>query len=442
MAVITRFAPSPTGYLHVGNIRTALVNWLYARNHNGKFILRIDDTDTERSKQEYVDGIMRDLEWLGLTWDAVYYQSKRMDMYEAAKEKMIKSGRLYDCYESTEELEVKKKTLLSRNLPPIYDRSALRLTVEQKKELSATKRPHWRFMLNEKPIKWNDGVRGEMSFDPKNMSDPILVRENGTMTYMIASVVDDIDLEITDIIRGEDHITNSAVHIQMFEALGSPLIPHFSHLSRIRSKEGEISKRYGGFDVASLRETGIQPLTILSFLAKLGTSDPIECFKTHDELIKSFDIGKFSKAPSTYDVTDLERLNTKLVHSLSFAEIKDQLKNSAIDEHFWLQVRANLKTVADVEVWWNICKENVTPEIMDKDFNSKLMEILPPEPWSEETFNVWVNEAKNKLNKSGQDLYMPIRLSLTALKHGPELKKLLPLLGRDKVIGRLQGKAC
>lgn len=438
MSVITRFAPSPTGYLHVGNIRTALVNWLYARACGGKFILRIDDTDIERSKSEYTDAIMRDLEWLGLHWDEVHYQSKRTEVHEAAKNKMIQDGRLYPCYESTEELEVKKKTALSRNLPPIYDRSALKLTAEQKAEYAANGvNPHWRFLMNESQIKWEDGIKGPIHFDPKHISDPVLIRADGTMTYMIASVADDIDLNITHIIRGEDHITNSAVHMQMFEALGAKA-PNLSHLALIQSKTGEISKRIGGFDIASLRKAGLHPMAINSFLAKLGSSASIEYRKTLDELIKEFSISNFSKSPTNYDIVELERINTKLTHSLSYKEAVNMMPED-ITEEFWDKVRPNLETISDIKDWWIICCKDLDPNNPDVQFTTEAANHLPQGSLDENTWSAWIASIKAATGRNGKDLFMPIRIALTGMDHGPELKNLLPILGREKVIKRLQG---
>jgi glutamyl-tRNA synthetase len=436
MSLITRFAPSPTGYLHVGNVRTCLINWLHARANNGKFILRIDDTDKERSKQEYTDAIKRDLEWLGLTWDAIYHQSERVDLYEEAKKKYIDSGRLYPCNESAEELDVKKKTLLSRNLPPIYDRSALKLTAEEKAQM---KNPHYRFFISDNQINWEDGIRGHMHFDPKNISDPILIRGDGSMTYAIASVVDDIDLKISDIIRGEDHISNSAVHIQMFEALGA-IPPKFAHLSLLKTKEGEISKRLGGFDIASLREAGIHPLAVLSFLAKLGSSDPLEYRLSHQELISEFALKKYGKAPANYDVVELQRINTKLVHHMPFEMAKPYFDIQQIDESFWNSVKLNLNTVKEIDVWWKICKENFTPIITDAEFTKTASTLLPSGNWDNDTWNTWVQAIKTATGKSGKDLFMPIRLALTGMDNGPELKTLLPILGREKTVARLCGK--
>lgn len=439
MTVITRFAPSPTGHLHVGNIRTALVNWLYTRNKGGKFILRIDDTDRERSKQEYVDGIKRDLEWLGLGWDEIQFQSKRMDLHEEAKNKLIESGRLYPCYESQEELEVKKKSLLARNLPPIYDRSALKLTSEQKQEFAAKGiKPHYRFLINEEMIEWTDGIRGALHFDPKHIADPVLVRADGTMTYAIASVADDIDLKITEIIRGEDHLSNSAVHVQMFKALGATP-PSFAHLSLLKGKDAEISKRLGGFEIAALRDLGYHPMAILSFLAKLGSSDPIEFRPTHDELIHDFNISKYGKAPANYDETELERVNAKLIHNSSFQYVKPYLKHE-IDEKFWDIVKTDLTNFNDLGIWWDVCTKEINPEGVELDFTKAAAELLPKTNWDNNTWDNWMKAVKDATGRSGKNLFMPIRQALTGMDHGPELKVLIHLLGYDKTYSRLQGR--
>lgn len=440
MTVKTRFAPSPTGYLHVGNVRTALVNWLFAKSQGGKFMLRIDDTDVERSKEEFVDGIKEDLKWLGLNWDEIHFQSQRMALYEAAKKRLIEQGRLYPCYESQEELEIKKKILLNRNLPPIYDRSALKLSKEQREELEAKGiRPHWRFYIEDKDISWVDGVRSEIKFEAKNISDPVLIRADGSMTYMIASVVDDIDFEISTIIRAEEHITNSAIQIQMFEALAAKA-PNMAHLSLIKSKEGKISKRLGGYDIKSMREEGIHPIAILSFLAKLGTSDAIEFRKSHAELEREFSLKKFNKAIATYDIQELERVNTKLVHHLNYQEVQSILPQY-IDESFWEKVKTNLNKVNEVLDWWKVCNELLQPVIMDLEFTKEASQMLPNGDWDAGTWNEWISLVKSTTGKSGRDLFMPIRLALTGMEHGPELKNLLPLLGREKAFERLNGRA-
>jgi glutamyl-tRNA synthetase len=442
--VITRFAPSPTGFLHVGNVRTALINWLYSRAQGGKFILRIDDTDTERSKDEYVEGIKRDLTWLGLTWDSMEYQSKRLPYYEEAKQRLITSGRLYPCYESPEELELKRKALLGRNLPPIYDRAALKLTTTDKAEFEAKGiKPHWRFLLADKQLAWTDQVRGEISFQARDISDPILIRADGSMTYMLASVVDDVEMRITHIIRGEDHITNSAIQVQMFEALGATP-PSLGHVSLLRSDSAGISKRTGGFDIHSLRQQDIEAMAINSFLSKLGTSDPISARKTLEEVISDFDIHKFGKAVVNYDPEDLLRINTKLLHELDYSKAAERFKEldiEDVDEDFWYAVRPNLHKLTDIKEWLEICKQPFAPhiELQEKDFLKQAIEMLPKGQWDNTTWHQWMESLKNTTGRSGKNLFMPLRKALTAKTSGPELAVLILLLGRDKVIARLQG---
>jgi glutamyl-tRNA synthetase len=440
MTIITRFAPSPTGLLHVGNVRTALINYLYARANKGKFILRIDDTDKERSTKDFEYAIKEDLEWLGLEWDEEYHQSDRTDLYEAAKEKMIESGRLYPCYETQEELEVKKKIALSRNLPPIYDRSGLSINEGMKENFKEKgMNPHYRFLMSKEHISWNDIIRGNINFDPKNISDPVLVKADGNMTYMIASVVDDIDLNITHIIRGEDHITNSAVHAQMFDAL-SAKSPNFGHLSLIRSEDGKISKRSGGFDISNLRDAGLHPMSIISYLAKIGSSDPIEYRKNLSEIIKEFNLNKFSKSSATYDIEDLERINTKLTHNLTFEEAKIQTSfPDYIEKSFWDQIRPNLKKSSDIVDWWKICNENIRADLSgaDQQFVSIASNYLPETEWGDTTWNEWIEKLKSQTDRKGKELFMPIRKALTGMEYGPELKALLPILGKKKTKERL-----
>ena len=437
MTVITRFAPSPTGYLHVGNVRTALINWLFARANGGKFILRIDDTDLERSKQEYTDGIFRDLEWLGLHWDEVHYQSKRTELHEHVKNQLIDAGRLYPCFETTEELEIKKKTALARNMPPIYDRAALKLDKARIAELMTQTSPHYRFLMHEGPIDWHDNIKGNVHFEGRNIGDPVLIRANGTMTYMIASIADDVDLKITDIIRGEDHITNSAVQIQMFEALkANP--PNLSHLALLQAKDGEISKRIGGFDIATLASNDIHPMSINSFLAKIGTSQPTEFRRSLKELVDEFSLSNFNKAPTTYHLVELERINEKLTHNLSYQEAKDYLDDK-IDEEFWSQVQPNLKSIKDADMWWKICRTPLEPSSPDLDFTTQAAELLPAGEFDETTWNLWTKKLIEATGRKGKDLFTPLRLALTGQEQGPELRNLLPMIGRNKVLQRLRG---
>ncbi|MCD6035134.1 MAG: glutamyl-tRNA ligase [Rickettsiales bacterium] len=444
MTVISRFAPSPTGYLHVGNVRTALVNWLYTRSKNGKFLLRLDDTDKERSKEEYVEGIKRDLAWLGLTYDGVERQSDRFPRYKEVVDQLTKEGRFYPCYETQEELEIKRKMLLSRGLPPIYDRAALKLTDAQKAQFEKEgRKAHWRFKLAPTPMQWQDEVRGEIRFEAENLSDPILIREDGTPTYMLPSAVDDFDMGITHVVRGEDHITNTAIQIQIFEALGNHM-PSFAHLSLIKSKDEKISKREGGFDIATLREEGIEAMSIASFFAKLGTSDPIEVKESLEQLIAEFDIKRFSKAQALYDKEELVRLNSKLVHQMPFASAKERLKAMGlthVDEAFWDSVRPNLQTLAEIKDWWNICKEAITPAIEDAEFARQAAGLLPEGNWDSTTWHEWVEKVKGSTGRKGKQLFMPLRKALTARESGPELAAILPLIGRERAVRRLHGEA-
>ncbi len=441
MTVITRFAPSPTGLLHIGNVRTALICYLIAQKEGGQFMLRIDDTDMERSKEEYVDNIKQSLEWLGLKWDFMARQSERFDRYEEIKKQFIAAGRLYPCYESAEELDMKRKMLINRGLPPIYDRSAMKLTDAEKAKFEQEgKKPHWRFKLDENtPIEWNDLVRGHIHFDAKNLSDPILIREDGSYTYMLPSTIDDVDFKITHITRGEDHISNTAIQIQLFQAMGNKL-PYFAHLSLMKGKEGKISKREGGFDIQSLRDEGFEPIAISSFLARLGTADPIEARTNLKDIVANFDLSRFSKGTTIYDFAELERMNPKVLHAMSYGEVKSRPELSGIDEEFWNSVRPNIKKLAEIKEWWDICKENLTPIIDDSEFLKEASTVLPEGTWDENTWNQWVELVKQKTGRKGKDLFMPIRKAITAREHGPELKQILPLIGREKTFARLNGK--
>lgn len=404
-------------------------------------MLRLDDTDTERSKGEYADQIQKDLKWLGLEWDLFARQSDRMDRYEEIKRQLIKDGRLYPCYETQEELEIKRKMRLGRGLPPVYDRAALKLTEEEKAKFEAEGRtPHWRFKLDEsKTIQWNDLIKGEITFEAKNLSDPILIRENGAPTYMLPSAIDDMDFKISHVVRGEDHVSNTAIQIQLFEAMGATP-PQFAHHSLIKSKEGKLSKRVGGFDVGSLKEDGIQPMAITSLLARLGTSAPVELRNNIKELVEHFDIKTFSKAAANYDIEELRRLNVKLIHGLDYNDVKGKLPAEA-DEQFWLSVRGNIETLDDVRDWWKICRETLEPVIEDAAFTNEACQLLPKGEWSLETWNQWIEQVKTKTGRKGKALFMPLRKALTAQEHGPELQHILPLIGREKAVARLSGKA-
>ena len=448
MSVAVRFAPSPSGYLQIGNIRAALVNWLFARHHGGTFLLRIDDTDAERTKPEYIDGIYNDLKWLGLNWDREAQQSKRMAQYAAAAEKLKADGRLYPCYETEEELGLKRKSLLGRGLPPVYDRAALSLSAEEKAALEAKgRKPHWRFKLNIEDVVWEDGIRGHCHINASHVSDPILIREDGVPVYILASVVDDIELGITDIIRGEDHVTNTAVQIQIMEALGGKaVVPRFAHFSMFTNKEGaKLSKRSGSLSVRDLREEfGIEPMALLSLLAKLGTSDPIEARLTQAELAGEFNLGSFSRNPSKFDPDEMLRLNARIMHLTPFSGVQSRLATmglTGIDENFWNVIRPNLEKLADAAQWWHVARETVQGGVEDSTFSAAAANLLPPEPWTAETWETWVSAVKTDTGRKGKELFMPLRKAITGMEHGPELKVLLPLIGRQRVLDRLSGKA-
>lgn len=443
-----RFAPSPTGYLHIGNIRTALINWLYSKKNSGKFLLRIDDTDEERSEQQYEHAVFEDMAWLGLVHNETAKQSERYDLYDAAKQKLINDGRLYDCYETQEELEVKRKMLLSRGLPPIYDRAALKLTDEEKSKLKeAGRNPHWRLKLDSGDIIWRDLVRGEVKFNAEHLADPILLRADGIPTYTLSSVVDDGDLGITHIIRGEDHVSNSAVQLQLFDALGYQR-PDMAHLSLIKSKDGEISKRSGGFDIRALRAEGVEPMAICSYLAYLGTSNAPDYIANLAELAENFDINNYGRAPANYDKGDLMRLNHKYIAELSWHDIEEWAKQNKIELHaqcnekFWLAIRNNLSSKIELQEWAILCfgdVADVNPVIAeeDADYIAQAAKTLPTGDWHSSSFKEWTSELKSSTGRKGKALFMPLRLAITGREDGPELATLMPLIPRDKMIERL-----
>lgn len=446
MTVALRFAPSPTGKLHVGSARTALIVWLYARKHGGNFMLRIDDTDLQRSSEENVEDIMEGMKWLGLTWDSFARQRDRNDDYSRAIQKLKDNGRLYPCYETEEELALKRKALLAQGLPPIYDRAALSLSAQDRAKLEAEgRKPHWRFKLEHTPIIWDDLVRGHVEFHGKDMTDPVLIREDGRPLYHICSVIDDIDFNITHIVRGEDHVTNTATHVQMFEALGATP-PAFAHVTLLGDMEGgKLSKRKGGFGIKSLREeVGIEPMALISLVARIGTSDPIEPLTDMQQVIDSFEFSKFSRNLPKFDEDELYRLNAKIIHQLDFAAVKPRLVAMGltdIDENFWNAVRPNLEILSDIKDWWRIAKEDITPVIDDKEFAKVAADLLPEGPWDGTTWQQWVEAIKAKTDRKGKNLFMPLRCAITGQEHGPDLKDLLPLIGRERVLGRLKSAA-
>lgn len=446
MPVKVRFAPSPTGRLHVGNVRTALVNWLYARAAGGRFVLRLDDTDEERSTAAFAQGIEEDLRWLGLTWDEFLRQSDRYDRYGEAAEKLKRSERLYPCYETPEELEVKRKVQLARRKPPVYDRAALALSAADKAKLEAEgRKPHWRFRLNTPArVQWMDLVRGDTGVDMDSLSDPILIRADGTYLYTLPSVVDDIEIGITHVLRGEDHVTNTAVQVQIFEALGAQP-PAFAHFSLLTGAEGQgLSKREGALSVAEMREDGIEPLALLSLLARLGTSDPVEPRASHRELIDGFAIDRFGRAAAKFDLEELRHLNAKVLHLLPYEAVADRLKALGIEgagPDFWHAVRPNLEKLSDAKAWWTVVRGPVTPRIDDADFTAQAAALLPPAPWTGTTWKIWTEAVKAETGAKGKALFMPLRLALTGRDHGPDLGELLPLIGRERALARLRGEA-
>lgn len=431
---ITRFAPSPTGYIHVGNLRTALFNYMIARKAGGEFILRIDDTDPVRSKQEYIDGIMQDLEWLGLTWDRVEKQSDRLDRYEEAAQGLRDMGRFYECFETPVELDLKRKKQLNMGNPPVYDRSALSLSEDEKAALRADRDGHWRFQLNLEPIEWTDGILGSRIIDGSAVSDPVLIKGDGQFLYTLASVCDDIDYGITHVVRGADHVTNTATQIQIIQALGGD-VPNFAHHSLLTGPQGEaLSKRLGTLALRDLREAGIEPMAVLSHMARLGSSEPIELCASVDELIAGFDISKFGAAPTKFDVADLGPLTAKHVASLSVEDMTGQLTDmgvpSDLQTDFWNVARENVATRAETAKWWELCSQGATPLIADEDkeFIATAKSLLPEQPWTGDTWKAWTGAVKEATGRKGKGLFMPLRKAMTGMEHGPDMSKLLPLL--------------
>lgn len=438
----TRFAPSPTGYIHVGNCRTLLVNWLFTQAHNGIFLLRLDDTDFERSEKKYELALLEDLKWLGLDYDDYMKQSDRMARYAEVADTLKKEGHLYPCYETPEELEFKRKRQAAQGLPPLYDRSALQLTDQQKQAYEAEgRKPHWRFRMKDAPIEWNDMVRGSLHFEGKNLSDPVLIREDGVTLYTFASVVDDMDTDITHIIRGEDHLTNTAVQVQLWEALGLPKNTiNFGHLSLLQSAEGsQLSKRLGTESIRDFREKGILPMTINSLLAKIGTSDSVHPVQTLEELVQSFDIKKFSRATPKFSTDELWALNEKLIHHMSYEEAQKQSQFPHLDPSFWEAVRPNLKNLSELSEWWIVCRGSIETKTDEEDlsFIQEAKKRLPKGPWDQNPWEQWIAELQENTGRKGKSLFKPLRQALTGQDHGPELKTILWLMGSDLAHQRL-----
>ena len=441
MSVKVRFAPSPTGLLHVGNMRTAISNWLYARKMGGVFFLRIDDTDLERSTSEYEEGIMEDLLWLGLDWDESAKQSERFEQYDKAVKKLKGDGRLYPCYETTQELDLKRKIQLGQGRPPLYDRAGLSLTETEKEKFELDgRKAHWRFKLDiPARVEWNDQIKGSQSFDIAALSDPILVRGDGTYLYTLPSVVDDIDFEITHIMRGEDHSANSAVQTQVFEALGAQA-PKMAHFSLLTGVAGEgLSKRLGSASIKSYRdEDGLEAMSIISLLARIGSSDPVMPFTSVEPLIEAFEFSKFSRATAKFDPNDLQILNEKILHVTDYSAVKERLPEE-VTEKIWNVARANIKKLDDVKAWLKIVNGPVSPVIEDRHFIAKAIGMLPSGQWDNETWKEWTAAVKKETGTKGKKLFMPLRQAITGLDHGPEMASLLPLIGEERVRARLKG---
>ena len=431
---ITRFAPSPTGFLHVGNLRTALINYLVAKKDNGEFILRLDDTDPVRSKPIYVDQIKRDLEWLGLEWDRVETQSSRIDRYNEAALDLKKQDKLYQAFETSVELELKRKKQLSMGLPPVYDRSALKITTEELKTREGSQTGYWRFLLNLSRTEWQDGILSLISIDTKSVSDPVLIRKDGQFLYTLASVVDDIDMKITHVVRGADHVTNTATQIQIMEALGK-VAPSFSHHSLLTGPGGEaLSKRLGTLALKDLKLAGIEPMAILSHLSKIGTSNTTDLQTSISDLIHDFDLTKFGSSPTKFDIKNLTPLTAKFLKTLSYEDIKKDLDlfgvEKKIQKTFWSIAKENINCKSDIETWWKICSEGPTPIISeaDKEFVALAIKMLPVKQFDENTWSSWTKEVRNKTGRSGKNLYLPLRKALTGKEYGPDMSTFMPLL--------------
>ena len=431
----TRFAPSPTGHIHVGNLRTALMNYLIARKAGGTFVLRLDDTDPERSTQEYADAIKQDMEWLGLNWDRLEKQSDRLDRYNAAADELRASGRLYECFETPTELDLKRKKLLNMGKPPVYDRSALELSEAEKERLREERGAgHWRFKLDQERIEFSDGILGDLSIDAASVSDPVLIRGDGQFLYTLASVCDDIDFGITHVVRGSDHVTNTATQIQIIQALGG-MVPSFAHHSLLTGPQGEaLSKRLGTLALRDLRAQGIQPMALLSHMARIGTSDPVELRTDMADLVDGFELSHFGAAPTKFDVDDLFPLTAHYNQSLAFADVADTIKALGVPddlaEAFWAATSANITVLDDLKDWWALCRDGAEPmvEDADKEFVEQAMAMLPEQPWDSTTWGTWTKAVKEATGRKGRGLFMPLRKALTGMDHGPDMSHLLPLL--------------
>ena len=441
--VKVRFAPSPTGHLHVGNLRTALVNFLFARCRNGHFVLRIDDTDSERSTTAFETAIRDDLQWMGMPWDSEDRQSARLERYDVALQRLLAEGRAYACYETPEELGLKRKAQLSSGRPPVYDRAALKLTDAQKADFeSEGRRPHYRFLLNDAEVAWHDMVRGDVAYHMSSLSDPVLFREDGRVIYTMASVVDDIDHAITHIIRGEDHVTNSAAQIQLFEALGATA-PQMGHVALLAGADGEgLSKRLGSLSINQLRDEGMRAVAIASLLARIGTSDPVVPHIDLAAIIDGFDLSRFGRATAKFDPAELAQVNIRVIQQLDYASVSDELAEAGVGGggDFWLAVRDNLATVAEAGLWWSVCTADITPVIEAADVTNAAAELLTEGDLSADIWSAWTKAVAAETGVKGRGLFMPLRLALTGREKGPEIAPLLAFMGRARIEARLRGE--
>ena len=444
-APVVRFAPSPTGRIHIGNARTALLNYLFARRHGGQFVLRFDDTDLARSREEYITAIETDLAWLGIEPDLAVRQSQRFPLYEAAAERLIAAGRLYPCYETSEELDRRRRLQIARGLPPVYDRAALKLTDADRALFAAEGRqPHWRFQLEHRSIAWEDLVRGPSHIDCASLSDPVLRREDGSWLYTLPSVVDDIELGITHIVRGEDHVTNTAVQLQLFEALGAPHAPVFAHHNLLTDASGEgLSKRTGALSIGSLHASGIEPLAVAALAVLTGSAESVHAVGSLKALAPLVDFARISRTAARFDPADLEALSARTLHMLDFESVRDRLAAHDIAGHkaepFWLAVRGNLSTFLEVVDWWRVIDSDIEPVIEDAAFVRRALALLPMEPWTHETWGLWTKALREETGRKGKALFHPLRLALTGRDSGPELAALLPLIGSLRASARLSG---
>lgn len=432
---ITRFAPSPTGWLHIGNLRAALFNYAIARQTGGQFVLRIDDTDPERSKDEYVDGIKEDLTWLGLAWDRIEFQSKRLDRYMAARDRLIDMDRLYECFETPVELDLKRKKQLNMGKPPVYDRAALSLTDAEKQSYRDEGRAgHWRFKLDLERIEWTDGILGDISIDAASVSDPVLIRGDGQVLYTIASVVDDTEMGITNVVRGSDHVTNTATQIQIIRALGGDE-PSFAHHSLLTGPQGEgLSKRLGTLSLRDLRREGIAPMAILSHMARLGSSDPIELRAKVEEVVAGFDLNKFGSAPTKFDVADLGPLTARYLATLPVADVASHVAEAGVPDalaaQFWDVVKDNIATLDDITGWWSMFRDGATGLVEDEDkaFVQEALALLGDAPYTPDTWSTWTTAVKEATGRKGKQLFMPLRLAVTGRTRGPEMADVMALM--------------